>query len=492
MTYAEFHGVFTLPWLIVLTYLAWRAVRAGRPIAGRADVSNRFALNVLLAHLVIAFVYTTPWDNYLVFREVWGYPPGRVAFTIGYVPVEEYAFFLIQTAATGLALFALMRMRTWRRYDGALPEASIRWIGAALLLMGGAVGAAALSAPWGTYLGLITAWALPVIALQWGFGGDLLLRRWRLVTIATALPTVWLWIADRIAIGGGIWWINPELTTGLAPLGLPVEEALFFLVTNVLVVFGIVLASDEQAWPRARAIWRKRSDIWRVALLGWAVSMVPAPLVPEAFPLVAYLSTGFLTLGVLGWSLTRFGWRTWLAFAAAVTFGIAIEAIGTRTGIPFGAYVYEAPGPRIFGVPLLVPAGWWAFTVIALTVAPIGRRTLWAPLLLVAWDLGLDPLMVDRGFWTFARSDWFGVPISNFVGWYLSGLALAWALLRILPGLRDVQAPVLRSVYLVQAFLIGFGLVLFGLWMAGIVAATAMTALAWMGRRASTRSPATP
>jgi lycopene beta-cyclase len=56
----------------------------------------------LALHAVIAFVYTTPWDNYLVYREVWGYPPGRVLGTIGYVPVEEYAFFVIQTLATGL------------------------------------------------------------------------------------------------------------------------------------------------------------------------------------------------------------------------------------------------------------------------------------------------------------------------------------------------------------------------------------------------------
>jgi putative membrane protein len=491
MTYLQFHLVFTLPWLVGLGIAAWRAARAGRPIAGRADVGDRFARRVLYAHLAIAFVYTTPWDNYLVFREVWGYPPGRVLFTIGYVPIEEYAFFLIQTAGTGLALFALMRARAWRRSDAPLPSATIRWVGAGLLLMGGALGAAALSTLWGTYLGLITAWALPVIALQWGFGGDLLIRRWRLVATAIALPTVWLWIADRIAIELEIWWISAELTTGLLPLGLPIEEALFFLITNVLVVFGMTMALDEEAWARARGLWAQRRQAWRIALLGWGIAMVPAPLVPDAFPAIAYLSTGLLTLGVLGWALDRFGPRALVAFAVALAFGVAIEAIGTRTGVPFGAYVYEAPGPSVLGVPLLVPAGWWAFTMIALAVAPVRGRAWLAPLALVAWDLGLDPLMVDRGFWTFARQDWFGVPISNFLGWYLSGLVLAWALRRLLPGMREVRSRSLRGVYAVQAFLIGFGLVLFGLPLAGAVAAAAMAGFALVAWRAPRSEVAT-
>lgn len=482
MTYLEFHLIFTLPWLALVGLAAWRAARAGRPIAGRADVGDRFARRALYAHLAIAFLYTTPWDNYLVFREVWGYPPGRVLFTIGYVPIEEYAFFLIQTAATGLTLYALMRARTWRRSDAPLPSATIRWVGAGLLLMGGALGAAALSTLWGTYLGLITAWALPVIALQWGFGGDLLLRRWRLVATAIALPTAWLWIADRIAIELEIWWISAELTTGLLPLGLPVEEALFFLVTNVLVVFGLTMALDEEAWARARSLWSRRRQAWRVALLGWGIAMVPAPLVPDAFPLIAYISTGLLTLGVLGWALDRVGPRALVAFAVALAFGVAIEAIGTRTGVPFGRYEYGAPGPSVLGVPLLVPAGWWSFTVIALSVAPRRGRLFFAPAALVAWDLGLDPLMVDRGFWTFARGDWFGVPLSNFAGWYLAGLMLSWTLMRLLPDLATETPAPMRAVFVVQAFLIGLGLALFGLPLAGAVAAAAMAgvaALAW-------------
>ena len=37
---------------------------------------------------LLAVSYTTPWDNYLVWKGIWSYPPGRVLATIGWVPVR--------------------------------------------------------------------------------------------------------------------------------------------------------------------------------------------------------------------------------------------------------------------------------------------------------------------------------------------------------------------------------------------------------------------
>lgn len=55
------------------------------------------------------------------------------------------------------------------------------------------------------------------------------------------MPTLYLWVADRIALALGIWHISDRFTTGLAHGGLPLEEALFFVVTNLLVVQGLIL-----------------------------------------------------------------------------------------------------------------------------------------------------------------------------------------------------------------------------------------------------------
>jgi len=477
MTYFQFHLLFTLPPLLLLCALTWWDVRRGRPLAGAFGRGGRFALYALLLHVLLALVYTTPWDNYLVAREVWGYGAGRVLFTVGFVPIEEYLFFIIQTLLTGLFVFTVGRYTRFAPRPLAPSAAqSVRVVGALFWLLLAASGVVALTAARGTYFGLIAAWAAPVLALQWGFGGDLLVRRWREVALGAGVPTLYLWLADRLAIGSGIWWISPNLSSGLAVLGLPVEEMLFFLLTNLLVVFGLTLALEPLSLARLQRL--RRVSWWRAVLVLWALSMIPTPLVPGAFPVLAYLSTALLALGVLGYALERYGARAWGVFALAFSFGLLVEWLGHTTGFPFGSYRYTAPGPSLLGVPLLVPLGWFAFTLVALAVSP-ARLKLWtAPLALVAWDLGLDPLMVSKGFWAFESGVYYGVPLSNFLGWYVSGLALVALLLRLEPRLKGEGGADLRLVFLAQAFLMGVGLLFFGLTGAALVTSLAMGLLA--------------
>jgi lycopene cyclase domain-containing protein len=70
--------------------------------------------------------------------------------------------------------------------------------------------------------------------------------------IGLALPTLYLWIADAIAIRLGIWSIDPRLSTGIIILGLPIEEAIFFLVTNLLVITGVIAILYRPAGAAAR------------------------------------------------------------------------------------------------------------------------------------------------------------------------------------------------------------------------------------------------
>jgi putative membrane protein len=489
MTYAQFHVAFTLPWLAVL---AWDA-RAGRTDP-RAARHGLLAVGVLVA---VALAYTFPWDRYLILQAVWGYPDGRVLATLAGVPVEEVAFFAIQTAASGLAALALRRRLGPDAPSSGRGAVALRALPAVAALGLAALGLLAMTTAAGTYLGLILVWAMPILALQWGFGGDLLWARRRTFAWGVALPTLWLWVADRFAIGMGIWWISPERTVGWAPLGLPIEEATFFLVTNLLVVGGVLLAVEGRSLTRLAAMLREaRARPWRPWLAAWALFMVPTPLLPDAFVPLAYASTGALAVAVLLVAIARFGRRAWALLGAALAFGWVVEVLGSRTGVPFGPYDYTAPGPTLAGVPLLVPIGWFAFALIALAVVP-GRRAWWgAPLALVAWDLGLDPLMVREGFWAFAHPSYFGVAWTNFVGWYVAGLALVALLVRIEPRVRTPHAEAgryaaaigdLRATYLAQAFLIGVGLAFFGLPVAGAVATAAMVAV-WAWGRTGTRA----
>ena len=88
--------------------------------------------------------------------------------------------------------------------------------------------------------------------------------------------------------------------------------------------------------------------------------------------------------------------------------GLAVEAVGVATGFPFGAYAYGALlGPKVLGVPLVIPLAWtWMAWPAWLAAGQLARRTparvALAGLGLAAWDLFLDPQMVDRGVlaWT--------------------------------------------------------------------------------------------
>jgi lycopene beta-cyclase len=226
VTYLQFHLIFILPPLLVLAIAARRAARS---------IDRPLAFVPLVA--IIAFVYTTPWDNYLVRRGVWWYGPERVIGTVGYVPVEEYAFFVLQPLLTGFWLYIVLAAAPGREPLGSGVRA---WgsAGYALLALGGLL---ALSTDSGLYAGLILTWAAPVLAAQWAFAGGEIWRRRRAFAAAVIVPTVYLWVADAIAIQQGIWEISERFTVGIGVAGLPLEEALFFLLTNLLVVQGILL-----------------------------------------------------------------------------------------------------------------------------------------------------------------------------------------------------------------------------------------------------------
>lgn len=230
MTYLEFHLTFILPPLLLLAL-------KGLPRGKRA-------FGYLLMPL-IALIWTTPWDNHLVYRGVWTYPPDRVLFRIGYVPFEEYLFFLLQPLLTGLLAHHLFR-------PGPPGPPLARGLGGVGFLLLSLLGGLLLQEERGVYLGLILVWFGPALALQWAFGGDLLLGALKPFLYSVLLPTFYLWSADLLAIRMGIWSISPRYTLGLAPFGLPVEEMAFFLVVNLAIVQGLFLLWHPEAWPRLR------------------------------------------------------------------------------------------------------------------------------------------------------------------------------------------------------------------------------------------------
>lgn len=259
-----------------MSYFVFLAIFLGIPIAilsiitivdynrGRwlpASLSTYPAWGVLLGLCIVAFVWTTPWDNYLVATSVWWYDEALVnGLVIGYVPIEEYTFFLVQPVMTSLFLLLLFRylpinsnkadninIRVYSTWAVA-----IFWLIMTILLV---LSLISTSFDPVTYLALELSWALIPILIQLIVGADVLWRYRLQVTIAIVVTTLYLSWADALAIGSGTWTIDPAQSLNIYLGGvLPIEEFVFFFLTNTLVVFGMTLVLAEESLPRAVAM----------------------------------------------------------------------------------------------------------------------------------------------------------------------------------------------------------------------------------------------
>jgi len=95
------------------------------------------------------------------------------------------------------------------------------------------------------YIVHLLGWSLPVLLFQVG----MLIHvygRGAFRVLGAILPpalfvTAWLVAADALAIGIGIWRFGEGRHLGVYLFGVPLEEVLFFLITNLLVAFGLAL-----------------------------------------------------------------------------------------------------------------------------------------------------------------------------------------------------------------------------------------------------------
>ncbi|SMF11903.1 lycopene cyclase domain-containing protein [Pseudobacteriovorax antillogorgiicola] len=237
MTYLQFLLIFLVPLILLEIWY----VRKKFPGQGRVMAAGIGFLSF------VAVVYTTPWDNYLVKHKIWWYGPDKVLGVIGYVPIEEYAFFVLQTVLTGLYLYIVRRPF---RPESHQPDYSVpRLTGSMVYLLLSILGWIMLFTDSFRYLGLILGWACPVMLLQFSLGGHRLWQTRQRSCFVIATSTLYLCLADALAIGLEIWTISPTFTTGIKFGTLPLEEAIFFLATNIMVVQGLELAwSFWEGW----------------------------------------------------------------------------------------------------------------------------------------------------------------------------------------------------------------------------------------------------
>jgi len=134
-----------------------------------------------------------------------------------------------------------------------------------------------------------------------------------------------------------------------------------------------------------------------------------------------------------------FGWRWLKLFIPAALISFSMEYLSTTYGLPFGHYSYTPLlGWKIAGqVPVLIPLSWFFMSLPSFLLADqiLGTqstrltRIVLGSLLLLSWDLTLDPAMSSlTPFWIWESSSTFflQIPVKNLAGWFLTGCLILW------------------------------------------------------------------
>lgn len=197
--------------------------------------------------LLAVMVFTTPWDNLAAKWGIWGFPREKYSFRIGYLPIEEYAFFLLQSVNVMLAVRAFFYF--FPEWQTGLETTIGKWT---LIYLGASV------LPWAIVTAQLVmlrrkagprvnyaihlAWFLPVIYAQWVLAPPLFLAHAGLLALVTALFGVYYTLADLVAVRAGTWFFDEKQITGVKLGGiLPWEEIAFFFLTSLLVAQSYLL-----------------------------------------------------------------------------------------------------------------------------------------------------------------------------------------------------------------------------------------------------------
>ena len=133
-----------------------------------------------------------------------------------------------------------------------------------------------------------------------------------------------------------------------------------------------------------------------------------------------------------------YGSRGILIFATlCLGVGTLFESVSLRTGFPFGYYRFtDLMGPKLFDLPILLALAYvgmgylsWILAVVILDCQnePLsGRKIVLLPLaasfVMTAWDFSMDAVWADIDHaWVWRDGgSYYGVPLSNFFGWFLT------------------------------------------------------------------------
>ena len=232
-------------------------------------------------------------------------------------------------------------------------------------------------------------------------------------------------------------------------------------------------------------------------------------------PMMTPINTLVAFTFALTHSLNRLGWKhALILFATTFLVSLSFESIGVATGWVYGKYHYsDVLGVKVFGlVPLLIPIAWIMMSypafIIAQRVLPrMQNLAAWrlslaaiGAMVMTAWDIAMDPLMSGGGHWIWEEGGpFFGVPLQNFWGWWLTifvTLTLFLWLARLTPDSYPSTAKSEDRLAIISYTLTGLGTILGdlrlgleGAGLAGIFAMLPWIIMGWLNTLEQNNSP---
>ncbi|WP_238916464.1 carotenoid biosynthesis protein [Clostridium sp. YIM B02555] len=144
----------------------------------------------------------------------------------------------------------------------------------------------------------------------------------------------------------------------------------------------------------------------------------------------------FISLAAFAWihGSQRYGLKNMIIwFVITWIVSNCFEGLSVKTGFPFGHYHYTTPGPRILDVPAYIMIAYFGIAYTSWTITQaltrhfskkiVGVQKIIIPIttaiIMTMWDIVTDPqASTIHQTWIWENGgDYFGVPISNFVGW---------------------------------------------------------------------------
>lgn len=194
---------------------------------------------------------------------------------------------------------------------------------------------------------------------------------------------------------------------------------------------------------------RRQRAIWVTGWV-WAIAFITAQLLvaTPAAELAAAAAWGAIAAFSIALGVRAAGWWGFAVYSlVAYILVLLLEAASVAWGVPFGFFEHHMEGPRILDIPLFVPVayvlfGWPAWMLARhLTgsiLGPLSRfqqvtTPIVASFILAGWDLHYDAVanVIQRRATYDFPSGFVGVPLSNFVGWLVTGWIVfqIWALI---------------------------------------------------------------